>query len=191
MTPGEGELRVAYIPESDMTDAMREDKQALQEACFAEVPVEELFETFVAEPIGSVLAWYGDVMVGCVSVFTRTITFEGQPVRLGGYGGTCTRADLRGQGIGAHVCAAAMETLRAEGCEIAMLAVDKDGSTNRFYERQGYRVLGRPFEIVTAKGQRIVPDDVAMVAPVTSDETFQRVLAGEQPLFLGPEKGYW
>ena len=189
--PDASELRVAYIPESDMTDAMRGDKHALQVACFADVPAEEIFDHFVAEPIGSVLAWSGDVMVGCVSVFKRSITFEGRPVTLGGYGGTCTRADLRGRGIGSRVCGVAMEALRAEGCEIAMLAVDKDGSTNRFYERQGYRALGRPFEIVTAKGQRISPDDVAMVAPVTSDEIFQRVLAGGQPLFLGPDKGYW
>ncbi len=191
VTGDRGELRVDYVPDGEMNETMRADKQALQEVCFADVPVEELFETFVAEPIGSVLAWSGEEMAGYVSVFTRSIVFKGQLVRLGGYGGTCTRADLRGQGIGARVCGVAMETLHAEGCEIAMLAVDKDGSTNRFYERQGYRVLGRPFEIVTAKGQRISPDDVAMVAPVTSDDIFRRVLADTRPLFLGPDKGYW
>jgi len=184
-------LRVIYVPAGEMTDAMRADKHALQVACFADVPAEEIFDYFVAEPIGSVLAWYRNEMVGCVSVFKRTITFEERPVTLGGYGGTCTREDLRGQGIGSRVCGVAMDTLHAEGCEIAMLAVDKDGSTNRFYERQGYRVLGRSFEIVTGKGQRVAPDDVAMIAPVRSEEIFQQVLASRQPLFLGPDRGYW
>ncbi len=184
-------LTVKYITADAMTEAMRADKHALQIACFANVPAEEIFDYFVAEPIGSVLAWYGDEMVGCVSVFKRMITFEGQPVTLGGYGGTCTREDLRGRGIGARVCEVAMDTLHAEGCDIAMLAIDRDGSTARFYERQGFRALGRPFEIVTAKGQRVSPDDMAMIAPVGSDAIFQRILMGRDPLFLGPDKGYW
>jgi predicted N-acetyltransferase YhbS len=124
-------------------------------------------------------------------VFKRTITFEGQPVTLGGYGGTCTREDLRGRGIGSRLCGGAMDTLHAEGCDIAMLAVDPDGSTTRFYERQGYRALGRPFEIVTGKGERVTPDDVAMVAPMGSGAIFKRVLMGTDPLFLGPDPGYW
>lgn len=185
------DLTVEYIPARDMTDRLRAEKHALQVRCFADVPAEEIFEYFVAEPIGSVLAWHGDEMVGCVSVFKRTITFAGRPVTLGGYGGTCTREDLRGQGIGSRLCRVAMDTLHAEGCDIAMLAVDPDGSTTRFYERQGYRPLGRPFEIITAKGQRVSPEDVAMVAPVGSEDVFHDVLAGTKPLFLGPDPGYW
>ncbi len=56
VTLDQGELRVAYIRESDMTDTMQADKHALQVACFADVPAEEIFDHFVAEPIGSVLA---------------------------------------------------------------------------------------------------------------------------------------
>lgn len=185
------DLTVTYIAAEAMTDVMRTDKHALQVACFADVPAEEIFDYFVAEPIGSVLAWRDGEMVGCVSVFKREIAFEGQLVTLGGYGGTCTREDLRGRGIGARVCGVAMDTLHAEGCDIAMLAVDKDGSTDRFYERQGFRVLGRPFEIVTAKGRRVRPDDVAMIAPVGSDTIFERVRRSGDPLFLGPDAGYW
>jgi len=185
------DLTVEYIAADAMTGAMRADKHALQVACFADVPAEEIFDYFVADPIGSVLAWIAGEMVGCVSVFKRTITFKGRPVTLGGYGGTCTRVDLRGQGIGSRLCRVAMDSLHAEGCDIAMLAVDKDGSTTRFYERQGYRPLGRPFEIITAKGQRVTPDDIAMVAPVGSGDILHDVLAGTEPLFLGPEPDYW
>lgn len=185
------DLTVEYLPVQNMTEAMRAEKHALQVACFATVPAEEIYDYFVAESIGSVLAWRGDEMVGCVSVFDRTITVEGERVRLGGYGGTCTRSDVRGRGIGSRVCRVAMDTLRERGCDIAMLAVDNDGSTNRFYERQGFQVLGRPFEIVTAKDHRVDPGDVAMLAPVCSEVIFDRVLASDVPLFLGPERGYW
>lgn len=184
-------LRIAYITASEMSQAMDADKHTLQLSCFADVPAEEIFDYFVATSIGSVLAWISDEMVGCVSVFKRIITFDGQAVLLGGYGGTCTREDHRGQGIGSRVCEVAMDTLRAEGCDIAMLAVDKDGSTDRFYQRQGFRALGSSFEIVTGKGKRVSPEDVAMIAPVNSETMFQHILASRQPLFLGPEKGYW
>lgn len=72
-----------------------------------------------------------------------------------------------------------------------MLAVDRDGATDRFYEHQGFRKLGRPFEIVTASGRRARPDDVAMVALVGSEASFEHVLGSREPQFLGPEAGYW
>ncbi len=43
-------------------------------------------------------------LVGCVSVFKRWIKHEGKQILLGGFGGTCTRDDVRGRGIGSRVC---------------------------------------------------------------------------------------
>lgn len=186
------DLRVEYVAAGAMTAAMRVAKHALQVNCFADVPADEIYEYFVAEPIGSVLAWEGEDLVGCVSVHKRTISVDGEEVLLGGYGGTCTRADKRRRGIGAEVCAVAMEQLRREGCAIAVLAVGEDGATVPFYARQGYRVLGRPFEIVTASGTRVVPEgDLAMIAPVESPELVERIVEGEGPFFIGPDPGYW
>ena len=186
------DLRVEYVAAGAMSESMRAAKHALQVACFADVPADEIEEYFVAEAIGSVLAWEGAALVGCVSVHKRTITVAGEDIVLGGYGGTCTRADRRRQGIGAQVCAVAMEQLRREGCAVAVLAVGEDGATVPFYERQGYRLLGRPFEIVTASGTRVLPEgDLAMIAPVTSPDVLERIMAGEGPFFIGPEPGYW
>lgn len=53
-------------------------------------------------------------------------------------------------------------------------------------------MLGRPFEIVTASGNRVAPvGDLVMIAPVTLPETYAAVMKGTSSLYLGPEKGYW
>lgn len=131
-------------------------------------------------------------MIGCVSVFKRTIEHAGRSILIGGFGGTCTRADLRGRGIGTLVCLAAMQGLHDEGCAFAMLAVGADSTTNRFYEPFGFRKLGRPFVFVNIHGQRKTPQhEAAMVAPICSPDVFALVMASPEPLGVGPEAGYW
>jgi GNAT superfamily N-acetyltransferase len=186
------DVNARYIPRHEMTEEFRQAKHQLQVECFSDVAEEIICEYFVAESSGSVLAWIGNDLVGCVSVFVRNIEFENETITLGGYGGTCTREDQRGRGIGSLVCRIAMDQLRKHQVDIAMLAVGADGTTAVFYERQGFRFLGRPFEIVTASGKRVAPEgDLAMIAPVKSNVILSRVMASKEPLFLGPEPGYW
>ncbi len=85
-----------------------------------------------------------------------------------------------------------MECLRWEGCDIAMLAVGASSRTDKFYERFGFRLLGKSFLFVTASGHLKIPErDVAMVAPVLSDEAFDHMIRTRAPLNIGPEEGYW
>jgi ribosomal protein S18 acetylase RimI-like enzyme len=164
------DVNARYIPRHEMTEEFRQARQQLQVECFSDVAEELIYEYFVAESSGSVLAWIGNDLVGCV----------------------CTRQDQRGRGIGSLVCRIAMDQLHRQQVDIAMLAVGADGATAAFYERQGFRFLGRPFEIVTASGKRVAPEgDLAMIAPVKSDVILSRIMASKEPLFLGPEPGYW
>jgi ribosomal protein S18 acetylase RimI-like enzyme len=51
---------------------------------------------------------------------------------------------LQNLGIGTQLMAAAEELLRSRGCAYAILGVEKNNlPARRFYERQGYRVVGR------------------------------------------------
>jgi GNAT superfamily N-acetyltransferase len=186
------DFKVDLVYQHDLTDEQRRDVRQLQASCFSDVPYEELMEDFVAPSIAKVLAYSGHELLGCVSVFKRRIEHEGRQILLGGFGGTCTREDMRGRGIGTRVCEVAMECLRREGCDIAMLAVGPASGTDKFYERFGFRLLGRPFVFVTASGRLKTPErDVAMVAPMLSEEVFDHVTRTRSPLNIGPEEGYW
>jgi predicted GNAT family N-acyltransferase len=188
------EVRVLAVRTADLTEAQRAAMHALQVTCFADVPYEELVEDFVAESFAKVLAYLrggGDDLVGCVSVFKRRIEYEGRRILLGGFGGTCTRADLRRRGIGTRVCRAAADLLREEGCDVAFLAAAP--GTERFYGQFGFVPLGKPYTFVNARGVTKQPDtwDDGMLAPVCSRARFDHILRGQAPLHLGPEKGYW
>ncbi|MBI3970042.1 MAG: GNAT family N-acetyltransferase [Chloroflexi bacterium] len=186
-------LEVFVVRAAHLTEEQRGHVRELQSQCFAEVPYDQLMEDFVAQSVAKVLAYHEGQPVGCVSVFRRSIEHAGRSIVLGGCGGTCTRADLRGRGVGTTVCLAAMDVLRQEGCDAAFLAVGETSGTAAFYERLGFVLLGKPFTFVNARGVTKTPssDDVGMLAPVCAREVFELVMAGGEPLHLGPEKGYW
>ena len=185
-------LTTLLIYEGEVTQTQRDEMHQLQVACFSDVPYDEIMEDFVAAPIARVLSYHDAVMVGCVSVYKRTIIYAGQPVVMGGFGGTCTRTDMRGRGVGTAVCRVAMDALHAKGCAVAMLAVGAGKGTERFYEPFGFRLLGRPFVFVNVHGEHKTPDnDMAMLAPVASSDVFAAIMAGTEPLDIGPEPGYW
>lgn len=133
---------VHVVRTADLTEMQRSEMHRLQVSCFSDVPYEELMEDFVAEPFARVLAYLGDDLAGCVSVFKREIAYEGRRVVLGGFGGTCTRDDLRRRGIGTRVCRAAAGLLREEGCDVAFLAAAP--GTERFYGQVGFVPLATP-----------------------------------------------
>ena len=191
------DVRVLVVRAADLTPERRAAVHALQVTCFSDVPYEELMEDFVAESFAKVVAYLGsggsggNDLVGCVSVFKREIEYEGERIFLGGFGGTCTRADLRRRGIGTRVCRAAADLLREERCDVAFLAAAP--GTARFYGQFGFVPLGKPYTFVNARGATKRPDtwDDGMLAPVCSQTLFHHILRGQTPLHLGPEKGYW
>jgi GNAT superfamily N-acetyltransferase len=187
------DVQVLAIRAEHLTEEQRGHVRELQNQCFVNVPYDELMEDFVAESIAKVLAYHEGSPVGCVSVFRRLIEYEGRSITLGGYGGTCTREDMRGRGVGTMLCRAAADVLRREGCDVAFLAVGEKSGTASFYERLGFVLLGKPFTFVNARGitKRPSSDDVGMLAPVCSQEVFDFVMAGTESLHLGSEPGYW
>jgi GNAT superfamily N-acetyltransferase len=186
-------LRILVLHEEQLSGQQHEHVRLLQNECFATVPYDELMEDFVAEAFARVLAYSADEPVGCVSVFQRPIKHAGKTINLGGFGGTRTREDIRGRGVGTAVCLAAMDLLRERGCDVAFLAVGQSKGTAVFYERMGFRLPGRPLTYVNAQQKTRTPpsDDVGMLAPVCSEQVFEALLADSGPLHLGPELGYW
>lgn len=185
-------LTTRLVYQADLTETQHRDIHQLQVQCFSDVPYEELMEDFVAPSMAKVVAYTGETLVGCVAVYKRAIEHDGRQIVIGGFGGTCTREDLRGLGIGTAVCRMAMTTLEQESCDIAMLAVGATSGIDKFYERFGFHLLQRPFIFITARGRPKTPErDVAMIVPVCSQEVFEYVLHSQAPLNIGPEQGYW
>lgn len=184
------QVDLVVVQESNVTPEQAEEMLRLQIACFAgQVTAEELEEDFDRPPVARVLAYHRGGLVACAEVFQRQVTYEGLAITVGGFG-PCTREDLRGRGIGTRVCRSAMDYLRGRGCNIAFLSVDTGREGHPLYERLGFRMLPQPFTYANTRGE-LKESDGGMIAPLGSQELFERVLRGNARFSLAPEPGYW
>lgn len=181
--------RVSVVDEHDLSPTEAHDMTRLQGSCF-QLPVEELEEDFSRPSIARVLAYEQANLVGCAEVFRRFVAYQGVRIDLGGFGGVCTRADRRRQGIGSRVSLEALEYLRHLGCAMAFLAVNVSAGTHRFYERFGFRLLPRPFVYANSKGA-LKQSEGGMIAPLCAPPLYEQVITGSTPFALTPEHGYW
>jgi GNAT superfamily N-acetyltransferase len=181
---------IFVVAESEVAPEQKDEMHDLQIACFSgQVTAEEVEEDFISPPVARVLAYHQGELVACAEVFRRAVGYGGQTIVLGGFG-PCTREDLRGQGIGTLVCKAAMDYLRGQGCDIAFLSVDTERESHPLYDRLGFNMLPNPFIYANIRGE-LRESDGGMIAPLCSQELFERVLRGDAQLALAPEPGYW
>ena len=184
------QVDIVVVEESEVAPDQKEEMLRLQIACFSgQVTDEEVEEDFDRPSVARVLAYHQGELIACAEVFKREVAYDGQPITLGGFG-PCTREDKRGQGIGTLVCKAAMDYLRGRGCDITFLSVGTGRETHPLYERLGFRMLPKPFTYANTRGE-LKQSDGGMVAPLCSQELFERILRGDAQFALTPEPGYW
>jgi GNAT superfamily N-acetyltransferase len=184
------QIEIVVMEENEVAPEQKIEMHRLQIACFSDqVTAEEVEEDFDRPPAARVLAYHQDELIACAEVFKREIIYGGQTIMLGGFG-PCTREDLRGQGIGTLVCKAAIDYLQEQGCDIAFLSVDTERETHPLYERLGFKMLPKPFIYANIRGE-LKESDGGMIAPLCSQELFERVLQGDAEFALAPEPGYW
>lgn len=136
-----------------------------------------------------VLAIQEDVLVGCATIYRRSIMWQGKNVALGGLGDVCTDPGFRHQGVATAMVRQAMAELEGIGDELAYLcAAVNDPGIVRLYGQVGFVPLGRPYTYDGRSGRKYTDDD-AMVAPVGSTEVFDEVMHSGETLHLG--RGNW
>lgn len=186
----ETQVDLVVMEEDEIAPEQKDEMLRLQIACFSgQVAAEEVEEDFISRPVARVLAYHRGELVACASVFKREVDYEGRRIIVGGFG-PCTREDVRGRGIGTLVCRAAMDYLRGQGCDIAFLSVDTGRESHPLYERLGFKMLSKPFIYANIRGE-LKESDGGMIAPLCSEELFERVLRGDTQFTLMPERGYW
>jgi GNAT superfamily N-acetyltransferase len=180
---------VIVVEESDLTSEQASTFLQLAIQCFPDVTAEEVEEDFCRPPVARVLAYSQGELVAGAEVFSREVEYEGQAIRVGGFG-PFAREDVRGQGIGTRVCQAAMNYLKEQGCDVAFLSVDTKRKSHPLYERLRFKMLARPFIYANVHGE-LRESDGGMIAPLCSEKLFEYVLNGEAQFALTPEPGYW
>ncbi len=162
--------------------------QKLQAEAFSDLEPEEIEDDFISPEDASVIAMLNDELVGYAGIHHANIVFEDKKVKLGGFGGVCTRSDMRGKGIATRVINSAMEYLKQRGDDVAFLGVDLSKHTQQLYEKAGFVLLPRKFSWEDAKGN-LKTDDGGMIAPINSPQLFDYILQSKTTLHVG--KGNW
>ena len=158
----------------------------LTQECFNDLVATELEEDFTASPVSLVLCSLDMALVGCAGTFLREITYEGDKILLGGIGGVCTRADMRGRGVATSVCRIALEFLTAADCQVAFLATSP--MARKIYEKLGFQALVQGFSWENVHGVIKFGND-GMVAPISSSEMAAKIWQAQSPFHVG--LGYW
>jgi len=189
-------VEVLVIPESDLVQEQKDAFLQLAIQCFPDVTAEEAEEDFCSEPVARVLAYRRGELVAGAEMYRREVTYEGRVLVVGGFG-PFVREDLRNAGVGTRVCRAAMDSLREQGCDLACLTIGSEAENGwqvharlRFYKRLGFEPLERPVRYVNVRGE-LHESEGCLIAPLRSQDLFERVLRGTAPFSLGPEPGYW
>ncbi len=135
-----------------------------------------------------VLAFDGDVLVGTTAVFSRQVLYEGKNILLGGVGKVRVAVTHRKQGIARNMMEMAMRFMKKNGNEVAYLCTDTRSFLSDFYRSFGFVPLGKKYTYLGASGKRYYGED-GMIAPVISQDLFEHILQGKNPLDLG--RGNW
>lgn len=172
----------------DLAEAQSAAVSGLQKLVFPNVSTQEAEEDFYAPELAHILAYMDGDLVGWVGLHVREISYEGEVIRLGGYG-ICAHPDWRRRGIASEMAGRAMDYLKEQGCQIAFLSIDpSDKVSERFHRNLGFVPLKQKFSWVSAKGQQ--REDIGgMIAPVNSRKHLDLILSRDSVFHVG--EGYW
>jgi predicted acetyltransferase len=131
-------------------------------------------DRFGSLPFSYVIGCEGDRIIGVVNLLKRKIKFKEQNITLGGFGGVCTHAEFRRQGIARKLLQEGMKVLKKNKCDIAFLNTDPK-RLGSLYGNVGFVPLPRKYKATGASG-KIYLSEAGMIAPVCSKKIFELVL---------------
>jgi len=126
-------------------------------------------------------------IIGGLTLLKRKIVYNDEKIILGGVGGVWTRVDKRKMGVASLLLRKGIEFLLQNKCDIAFLCTNIK-KLGKLYERFGFTPLNREYTFIGRSGKRYYEAD-GMIANVSSDKIFKKVLKGKIPLDIG--RGVW
>jgi len=182
------DVKIKVVESEKFTDKQKKDVKDLQQQVFVDVDEKEAKEDFYNPEVAGVFAYLGENLVGYAGVHESRMEFEGEMIKLGGYG-IGVREDMRRKGIAAKMCQEAMKYLKEKGYDLAFLSIDASKAwTDKLHKKVGFVHLPRKFAWKNVHGN-IKESDGGMIAPVNSKEKFEKVLNGKDVFYVG--EGYW
>lgn len=146
-------------------------------------------DQFYSKKYAVFIAFDGETVVGKVAVLKREITFDNEPVIIGGIAGVVTAPEYQKKGIATDLLQAAYKDLQDHGCDVMFLCTDlKKDHLVKLYRKFGFEILKQPY-LVHGKSGKIYQNHNGMLGPVNSCELFEKIMWSQTPLDIGD--GNW
>jgi len=115
------------------------------------------------------------------------LSIGGEPILAGGFGNVCVKRNQRRKGIGKKLIGKGIEILKEWDCDIAYLDanIEKNGP---FYNQFGFIPFKGKCIFYNSRGKRMKAQG-PMIAPISSNAIFKKVLKSKKSLYLG--NGNW
>jgi predicted N-acetyltransferase YhbS len=183
-------LEVVFAPVGELTSGQIQRMGELRKECFSQVSREEVQECFIAKAFGWIFAYENGLIVGQVGLHSRTVSFEGKQIALGGLGGTCVTAAARNRGIAKVIVEKGLEILRLEKkSDVACLSADiKHHPDGGLYHQVGFRLMKRKISFEDVYGKTRY-DTGELFIPLRSQEIYDFIMKSDRIFHLG--RGYW
>ena len=187
-------MEIKILTDEELDEELRGKIFALEAVCFGESvgKVKSDYEEIHCAPtFRHILGFQNSVIISYLRVIVREITWRGQEVTLGGIGSVCTHPDFRGQGLASDLLEKAMQILREENADFALLQTDIKKAAN-LYGPFGFVPVQKDCHFTHRDGSsdKIKGKDV-MMAPVANETIVQDIISSDEDEHLNIGQGDW
>ncbi len=183
-------MEFVYKPNTELTAEEQKGIEAIDRACFADVPEEDILNDFIDVPVGHFFVYDRSQMIGRVELHKRAAKYDGRSYRLGGFCGLAVLPGYRNHGYGSRLIALAVEKLKEFDCALACLCVDRTQDAYKLYLKYGFLFLDRAAHFID-KENREKTDDSVMLLGICDKKLADYILHTDFVFHYGDEKGYW
>ncbi len=131
-----------------------------------------------------IVARDSDEIVGMVAAYKRNILYLGEELVMGGIGKMRVSLEYQRRGIASKLMGIVISELKAESVDVALLCTNIDSFLVNFYEKFGFKLLGKPYRYKGKSGKDYTELE-GMLAPINSKSKFKTVMSSEHVLDIG------
>lgn len=186
-------MKIQFIPRDEVTKTQQQMIDAVNKACFGFEPDQfkpEQGHIFGAVEAGVCALWDGGAIVGVAYIYKRLSDYEGQEFYIGGFGGLGILPPYRGRGCARRMVEEALKRSYEIGVDVACLFIERQQTVYQFYQRLGYRFIGRDAYCIDSRGEERAVADV-MVLGLRNEELAQKICATGGKFHYGAGEGCW
>ncbi|MFA9289229.1 MAG: GNAT family N-acetyltransferase [Weeksellaceae bacterium] len=182
-------MNIIQQKDAELSQPQKEQIEEFIIKCFGPGIEEKRRDWYFSPTHVHLMLYENDELVAYTRTIIRETTYADEPLKIGGIGDVCVHPSQRGKGVGTEMARQAMEILKAEGCDIALLQTDCS-QRGKLYSRVGFTQLHKSytFHDIDDVLRKTDADDV-MVAPVMNEKKVKQLFDSTQILHVG--KGDW